>query len=76
MNLQYISDSKGKTMGVFITIQEWNDLKEKYKGIEQTEIDIPNWQKEIVRKRLKDYLNNPEQVLDFDTAMNAIEKDL
>ena len=76
MNLQYISDSKGKTMGVFIPIQEWNDLKEKYKGIEQTEIDIPNWQKEIVRKRLKDYLNNPEQVLDFDTAMNAIEKDL
>ncbi len=76
MNLQYISDNKGQTTGVFIPIQEWNDLKDKYKGIEQTEIDIPNWHKEIVRKRLKDYQNNPEQVLDFDTAMNDIEKDL
>ncbi len=30
MSLQYISDSKGKTSGVFIPIQEWNRLKKKY----------------------------------------------
>jgi hypothetical protein len=76
MNLQFISDSMGKTTGVYIPIKEWNDLKSKFKEIEQAEIDIPEWHKGIVRQRLADYKNNPEQVLDFDTAMDDIEKTL
>ena len=76
MNLQYISDSTGKTTGVFIPISEWNELKAKYKGIDQEQIDIPAWEIQEVRKRLDDYKNNPEQALDFNTAMDDIEKDL
>ena len=74
MNIQYISDNKGKTTGVFIPIAEWNELKNKYTDIEQ--FDIPAWQIEEVRNRLADYKNNPEQALDFDTVMDEIEKDL
>lgn len=76
MNLQYISDSTGQTTGVFIPINEWNDLKNKYKGIEQDEVDIPEWHKDLVRKRLKDYRNNPGSALDFESAMDEIEKEL
>lgn len=76
MNLQYISDSKGQTTGVLIPIKEWNDLKNKYKGIEQKGIDIPVWHKEMFKKRLEDSKNNPEQVFDFDTSMDDIEKEL
>ena len=76
MNLQYISDSKGQTTGVFIPIKEWNELKSKFKGIEIEENDIPNWHKETVRKRLADYENNPNDVLDFEIAMMEIEKEL
>jgi hypothetical protein len=76
MNLQYISDSTGKTTGVFIPISEWNELKAKYKGIDQEQIDIPAWQMQEVRKRLDDYNNNPKQALDFNMAMDEIEKDL
>ena len=76
MNLQYISDNTGNTTGVFIPISEWNELKSKYKGIEQEQIDIPAWQMEEVRKRLEDYRNEPGQALDFDTAMDDIEKGL
>ena len=76
MNLQYILDSTGKTTGVFIPISEWNELKSKYKGIDQEQIDIPAWQMDEVRKRLVDYKNNPEQSVDFDVAMDDIEKDL
>ncbi len=76
MNLQYISDNTGKTTGVFIPISEWNELKSKYKGIDQEQIDIPAWQMEEVRKRLQDYRNEPGQALDFDAAMDDIEKDL
>ncbi len=74
MNLQYISDNTGKTTGVFIPISEWNELKNKYKDIEQ--MDIPNWQVEEVGKRLDDYKSSPEQALDFDTAMDDIERNL
>ncbi len=76
MNLQYISDNTGKTTGVFIPISEWNELKSKYKGIDQEQIDIPAWQMEEVRKRLQNYRNEPGQALDFDAAMEDIEKDL
>ena len=37
---------------------------------------IPEWQQEEVGKRLKSYKNNPDQALDFNTAMEDIEKDL
>jgi phosphorylcholine metabolism protein LicD len=76
MNLQYISDSKGQTTGVFIPINEWNDLKSKYKDIEGEEIDIPEWHKDLVRQRLDDYKKNPGSALDFDTALDDIEKEL
>lgn len=76
MNLQFISDSTGKTTGVFIPIEEWNELKSKFKGIEQEEIDIPAWHMNVVRERLEDYKSNPEQAMDFDTALDDIEKDL
>jgi len=76
MNLQYISDSKGQTTGVFIPINEWNNLKNKYKDIEQEEVSVPDWHKELVLKRLEDYNQNPDAAIDFDTAMDDIEKDL
>lgn len=74
MNLQYISDNKGKTTGVFIPISDWNELKNRYRDIEQ--MDIPDWQIDEVRERLEDYKKNPEEALDFDTAMDVIEKNL
>jgi len=76
MNLQYISDSKGKTTGVFIPINDWNELKSKYKNIESEDIDIPEWQKRLVLKRLENHKKNPDSVLDFDSAMDDIENDL
>ncbi len=76
MNVQYISDSTGKTTGVFIPISEWIELKNKYIGIDQERMDIPTWQINEVEKRLADYKNNPDKALDFDTVIDEIEKDL
>lgn len=76
MNLQYILDSKGQTTGVFIPINEWNDLKSKYKDIEREGVDIPEWHKDLVRQRLDDHKKNPDSALDFDAAMDDIEKEL
>ena len=76
MNLQYISGSKGQTTGVFIPINEWNELKSKYKDIEKEDIDIPEWHKGLVRERLDDYKITPGSALDFDAAIDDIEKEL
>ena len=76
MKLQYISDDKGQTTGVFIPINEWNNLINKYKDIGQEEFNIPEWQKDLVLKRLEDYKKNPGSAIDFDAAMEGIEKEL
>ncbi|MEZ4906183.1 MAG: addiction module protein [Saprospiraceae bacterium] len=76
MNLQYISDNKGKTTGVFIPIEEWNELRAKYKGIENEEIEIPDWQKKEVDDRIRRYKSNIDNAMDFNEAMNEIENNL
>ncbi|MCH7399828.1 addiction module protein [Belliella sp. DSM 107340] len=76
INLQYISDSNGKTTGVFIPIDEWIDLKKKYQGIDQEETEVPQWQKEIVTQRLEAFRSNPSSALDFEDAIDDIEKEL
>ena len=63
MNLQFISDSTGETTGVYIPIKEWNELKSKFKEIEQVEIDTPDWHKDIVRQRLADYKKKLNKLL-------------
>jgi Putative addiction module component len=76
MNLQYITDSNGLTTGVFIPIKEWNDIKTRFKDIDQQGVEVPEWHREIVRKRMELYKKDPDQALDFDTAMDEIEKGL
>ena len=76
MSLQYITDDQGKTTCVFIPIQEWNNLKLKYKDLEKEDLEVPEHHKEVVRKRLEAYKKNPDQATDFDLALDEIEKDL
>lgn len=52
MGLQYVTDEKGQTKGVFIPIQEWDSLKSEYEGIEEN-ATLPEWQKEAVRERVR-----------------------
>jgi len=76
MNLQYISDSSGKTTGVFIPIEEWIKLKKQFAGLEQVEVNIPIWHINEVKRRLAEFKKNAGQVLDFDATMDEIEKNL
>ena len=38
--------------------------------------DIPQWHKDILDKRLQDYIENPNDVMDFDTFCDVLEKEL
>ncbi|OQX75925.1 MAG: hypothetical protein B6D61_09560 [Bacteroidetes bacterium 4484_249] len=78
MNLQYISDNKGKTTGVFIPIQDWEKLKNKYSDLKTEEnqmFEVPEWHKDIIRQRLKDYKENPNNVLDWDNVQDNFKFD-
>ncbi len=80
MSLQFILDNKGNTTGVYIPIEEWQNLKAKYNGLEQKEIEnnveLATWQKNILDERLNDYYLNPSDVIDFDKTIDDIEKSL
>ncbi len=79
MNLQYVSDKNGMTTSVIIPIQDWEELKRKYAELEKEEsqmIDIPPWHKGIIDQRLADKKNNPDSMIDFDQAIDDIEKQL
>ncbi|SFI37598.1 addiction module protein [Halpernia frigidisoli] len=74
MTLQYILDTKGNKTGVFIPIDEWESLTEKYNVSFEDEIldfKIPEWHKRILDERLEDYYKNPQNVKKFDDLLKS-----
>ena len=76
MSVQYISDDNGKTTGVFIPIQDWNKLKNKYTGLEEEELELTAWQINELNNRMAEYERNPSNTTSFQDAMDDLEKDM
>jgi len=74
MALQYISDNVGNKTAVIIPIEEWNQLKERYPGIESFGEDIPQWQKDIVRYR-RTLINEPGQLIPLDEFLREMQQE-
>jgi hypothetical protein len=78
MNLQFIHDTKGNTTGVFIPIEEWQLLKEKYTELQDEEatevLELSILQTQILDQRLNDYYSNRTAVENFDDMIDDIEK--
>ena len=76
MTLQFIHDNKGNTTGVFIPIEDWQNLKTKYTELQKEEseniIELTAWQKEIIDERLNDYYKNPTNLTDFDSTIDDV----
>jgi hypothetical protein len=76
MNLQYISDDKGKRTAVVIPIDEWNLLIKKNKNLDneiviKTAQEIPVWQKEIVMNRIE----NKQEPVDAFEMLSTLENE-
>lgn len=57
-------------------MHDWRYLKNKYKEIELDEsdtFDVPEWRRQIISQRLKDYHDNPDKILDWDIVQKEIE---
>jgi len=65
MNLQYLQDNKGNTTAVVVPIEEWNKFTEKYNDLE----DLPQWQKNIIDRRLDFVKNHPDELVPLEDFM-------
>jgi putative addiction module component (TIGR02574 family) len=69
INPQYTFDNLGNPVGVFIPIEEWNTIAA------ELHLDIPEWQKQLLDSRLKEYNSAPDKTLDWDDIIKNINKE-
>ncbi len=69
INPQYTFDKLGNPIGVFLPIEEWNNLTE------ELHMDIPQWQKDLIDVRLAEYKNDPGNVLNWDDVIKEFDKE-
>jgi PHD/YefM family antitoxin component YafN of YafNO toxin-antitoxin module len=73
MNVQYITNSKGKPSGVFIPIEDWELIK---KELESKILVVPEWHKEILETRLDRFNKGKTISKDIEVALKELEGDL
>jgi hypothetical protein len=76
MSVNYVSDSSGKKIAVQIPITDWQEIKNRYPDIDNIESELPQWQKNIIDKRLKEIENNPASVQDIEGLFEELDKEI
>jgi hypothetical protein len=59
---QILRDKDGVSMGVFIPMNDWEQVKHNYPEIEEITSDIPQWEKDFIDARLETVDNHPERL--------------
>lgn len=72
MRTQIIQDHNGQPTGVFIPIEDWENIKKNYPDIEKIDDELPQWQKDALDMRLAD-LNNPNQLETIDNLFKTLD---
>lgn len=72
MRTQIIQDKNGLPTGVFIPIEDWENIKKQYPNIEKVGQDLPQWQKDFLDLRLAD-LNNPDNLEPIDELFKVLD---
>jgi hypothetical protein len=76
MNPQIIQDSNGKNLGVFIPMEDWNLIESTYPDINNLNIELPQWQKDIIDTRLDAIAKDPQRLKPIENLFEALHKDL
>ncbi len=76
MSLNYLSDSAGETIAVQIPIDDWKKIKNKYPDVDDLEGDLPQWQKDMIDRRLKIIENDPQSILDIEGLFDELDKEI
>jgi hypothetical protein len=74
MSLQYLSNEKGQIVAVQVPIKEWELLKSKYPDLNDADIALPDWQKELIDNRLNAIKENPGRVFSIDSLITELDR--
>jgi len=75
MKISYVTDYTGNTIAVQIPIEDWNLLKKQYPGMEAIQEGLPQWQKDIIDKRLMLIKQGPDSVIPMEDFIAEMEKE-
>jgi len=75
VSLQYISDNSGHPTAVIIPIEDWNEIRHKHPDIESIEGELPQWQKDLIDKNLKEIEDNPDCLRPIEELFDELNKE-
>lgn len=73
MKIQVIHDGEGKNTGVFIPMEDWALIKTNYPDIDTLDQDIPEWQKQLLDKRLDAITKKPLSIKSIDELFEELD---
>lgn len=76
MRLQVIQDSKGKNTGIFIPMEDWALIKTNYPDVDNLDASLPEWQKQLLDKRLEAIAANPDKIKPIDDLFSELDSDI
>ncbi len=76
MKLQVIQDGHGKNTGVFIPIEDWALIKTNYPDVDTLDNEIPEWQKQLLNRRIEAIVKKPNSVKPIDKLFEELDSDL
>ena len=65
---QFTYDNNGNKIGVFLSIEEWEQLE---KNVPMN--TVPRWEKELILKGLEEYRQNQDSLIDWETIKAEME---
>ena len=71
MTPQFTYDNKGNAVGVFLPIEDWNQLKNNL----PTSDELPQWQRDILDQRMMLIQQNPGSVVPLEDFIAEMEKE-
>jgi|GEM_PF-861062 len=74
MSIQYLSDNEGQIVAVQVPIDEWRLIRSRHPDIE-SDMPVPDWQKQLVKERLEVIKNNPDSVHSIDGLLRELGDD-
>ena len=72
MEAQVLKDQQGMPMGVFIPMPIWENITLQYPDIKTFDVDIPQWEKDFIDKRLNMVQRHPERLKPIETLFNTL----
>ena len=75
MKTQIIQNYQGFPAGVFIPIEDWENIKKNYLNIEKVNEELPQWQKNVLDSRLAD-LSNPDKLESIDELFKILDEEI